>query len=223
MRKIWKFAACCVVFSGIVTGLATVLAFTAPTALAQGPAPKIDGTFSDIKIGAGEHVLGKKDAPVTIVEYASLTCPHCANFHTKELPQLKKDYIDTGKVRLVYRDFPLDRLALAGSVLAGCFESDRYFPILGVLYDGQSRWAGSKDPMKALSQIARLGGMGQAKFDACFKDKALQEKILKQRLEGTNIFKISSTPTLIVNGQKYNGGLTFAQLKAIIDPMLAKK
>jgi protein-disulfide isomerase len=223
MRNIWKFAVRCVVFSGMAIGLATGVVSTSPSALAQGHAPKVDATFSDIKITPYDRVLGKADAPVTIVEYASLTCPHCASFHNKEIPPLKKAYIETGKVRLVYRDFPLDRLALAGSVLARCFDSDRYFPILGVLFEDQHRWARSKNPMKSLSQIARLGGMGQTKLESCFKDKALQEAILKQRLHGSKTFKISSTPTLIVNGQKYNGGLTFAQLKAIIDPMLPKK
>lgn len=226
MRNIWKFAARFVVFSGIAIGLtaamATAVIATAPRALAQTPAPEVVATFTDIKITADDHVLGRADAPVTIVEYASLTCPHCANFHTKELPQLKKSYIDTGKVRLVYRDFPLDRLALAASVLAACFEKDRYFPILGVLFEGQMRWARAKDPMKALSQIGRLGGLGQKQFEACFKDKPLQTRILEQRLHGSKTFKVSSTPTLIINGRKFNGGLTFAQMKSVIDPMLAK-
>ena len=222
MRKIWNLAVRGVVFSGIVIGLAAGAGWTAPQALAQAHAPKADGTYSNIKITADDHVLGRADAPVTIIEYASLTCPHCAAFHKKELPALKKAYIETGKVRLVYRDFPLDRLALAGSMLARCFERDKYFAFIGVLFEDQTRWARSGDPMKSLGQLARLGGMTPNKFNACLRDKAIQEAVLKQRLQGSKTFKISTTPTLIINGKKFNGGLTFSQIKSVIDPLLPK-
>jgi len=222
MRKIWNFAASCVVFSGIAIGLATGVASTASQALAQGSAPKATATFTDMMITADDHVLGRADAPVTIVEYASLTCPHCANFHKEVLPKLKKSYIETGKVRLIYRDFPLDRLALAGSMLARCFERDRFFPFIGILFSDQSRWARSADPMKSLGQIARLGGLNPKKFEACFKDKATQTSVLEQRLLGAKSFKINSTPTLFVNGRKFDGGLTFEQLKTVIAPLLPK-
>jgi protein-disulfide isomerase len=222
MRKIWNFAARCLVFSGIAIGLVTGVASPASQALAQGSAPKATATFADMKITADDHVMGRADAPVTIVEYASLTCPHCANFHKNELPGLKKSYIETGKVRLIYRDFPLDRLALAGSILARCFERDRYFPFIGILFNDQNRWARSADPMKSLGQIARLGGLSPEKFSACFKDKAIQTSVLEQRLLGAKSFKINSTPTLFVNGRKFDGGLTFDQLKTVIDPLLPK-
>ena len=112
MRNIWGLLVRCVVFSGITAGLVIGVATAVPQAAAQANTPRSIETFSNIKVTAEDHVLGRADAPVTIVEYASLTCGHCADFHNKELPDLKKAYISTGKVRLVYRDFPLDREAL---------------------------------------------------------------------------------------------------------------
>ena len=107
-------------------------------------------------------------------------------------------------------------------MLARCFERDRFFPFIGILFNDQSRWARSADPMKSLGQIARLGGLGPEKFEACFKDKATQTSVLEQRLLGAKSFKINSTPTLFVNGRKFDGGLTFEQLKTVIDPLLTK-
>ena len=222
MWKIWKFAVRCVVFSGIAASLAVGGASTASAVPALGQVREADATFANVKITADDYVLGRSDAPVTIVEYASLTCQHCADFHKKELPELKKAYISTGKVRLVYRDFPLDRLALAGSVLARCFERDRFFAFIGILFQDQTRWARSGNPMKSLGQIARLGGMTPEKYNACFKDKKLQTAVLEQRLHGSKTFQINSTPTLLINGRKFSGGLTFAEMKAVIDPLLAK-
>jgi protein-disulfide isomerase len=221
MRKMWNLAVRLGVFGGLAIMLLAGASPFGPLAHAQNAAPRAEAVFSDIKINPDDHVMGRADAPVTIVEYASLTCPHCANFHNNSLPQLKKAYIDTGKVRLVYRDFPLDRLALAGSMLARCFGRDRYLDFVGILFEDQRRWARSSNPMKSLGQIARLGGMSTDQFESCFKDKKIQTAILEQRLQGTKIFQVNSTPTLIINGRKFSSALSFAQLKSIIDPMLS--
>jgi len=158
-------------------------------------------------------VLGKADAPVTIVEYASLTCPHCANFHSSILPELKKEFIETGKVKLVFRDFPLDQLAFAGAIVARCGGPERYFTYLDVLFAQQRQWATAQDPMGALKQIARLGGMSSEQVDTCFADKTLGDYILNQRLEGNQKFNVNSTPTLIINGKTEPGVPSWEELR----------
>ena len=190
--------------------------------LAQAKLPEADADFGEVAIEADDFIIGQATAPVTIIEYASLTCPHCARFHDQVLPALKKGLIESGKVRLVYRDFPLDQLAMAGSVLARCAGRDRYFAFLDVLFRDQARWARSQDPVQALSQIARLGGMGKEKFESCLKDQMLQEVILKQRLDGSQKYQVNSTPTLIINGKKYSGGLTLDQIKAVVATLTPK-
>ena len=113
-------------------------------------------------VTAADRILGRADAPVTVIEYASFTCPSCARFHADIVPGLKKSYIDSGKVRLVYRDFPLDRVAFAASVVARCSAADRYFGVVDLLFREQPRWAGAKDPMGALTGLAMLAGVSQA-------------------------------------------------------------
>ena len=167
-----------------------------------------------------EHVMGDENAPVTMIEYASLTCPHCAQFHQNALPTIKKNFIETGKIRYVYRDFPLDQLALSGSMIAQCGGRDRYFAFIDALFAQQSNWARDPKPFAALSRIARLGGLSQAKFDECIKDKDIADAILKKRLDGDKIFGINSTPTIIINGKRFSGGLSIEQFKAVVAPLL---
>jgi len=204
---------------------ATASATMATPAAAAGAAvevPKPEATFSKIDIAPDETVLGKSDAPVTIVEYASMTCPHCANFHNTVLPTIKSEYIEKGKVRLVFRDFPLDRMALTASVVARCAGPDRYFPFVDALFASQEKWVRDSNPMAALSRIARLGGMSQAEFEACLKKEDITEKVLAQRLEADKTYGVRSTPTIIVNGDLYGGGLTVEQLRAVINAKLKK-
>jgi protein-disulfide isomerase len=152
-----------------------------------------------------EHVLGKPDAPVTIIEYASLTCPHCAEFAKDTIPQLKQRYIDTGKAKLVYRDFPLDQIALQAAVLAHCAGDERYFTFLDAIFANQPTWARAKDPIAALKQLARLGGLPPDQADACLADKGMENAVLQSRLDAEQKFDVNSTPTLIVNGKKVTG------------------
>ena len=168
-------------------------------------------------VGPDERILGKADAPVTIIEYASLTCPHCATFHAQTLPEIKKGWIDTGRARLVYRDFPLDGLALRAAALADCIEGDPYFAFLDALFRSQQRWARAQDPMGALAQIALLAGIDQQTFDACVSDNAKLDTILRERQEGESAFGVNSTPTVIVNGRKIEGALGVKQLGKILD------
>lgn len=160
-----------------------------------------------------DMVLGKADAPITIIEYASLTCPHCASFHTATLPEIKKEFIDTGKARLIYRDFPLDQVAFMGAITARCAGPEKYFTYLDVLFAQQRQWASAQDPAAALKQIARLGGMPSEQFDKCLGDKALGDYILAQRLEGNQKFNVNSTPTLIINGKVEQGATALDELR----------
>ena len=187
-------------------------------------APAADAAkAAPVEIGADEFIMGDAKAPVTIIEYASLTCPHCANFHVNILPKLKKSYIDTGKARLVYRDFPLDRLALSGSMLARCAGRERYFGFIDTMYRKQESWKAAKDQVKALARIGLLGGMSQKDFDACMKNKAVEDRVMAMRLDAQNKFAIDSTPSFIINGKKYPGVVNFARFEKILGPLLKQQ
>ena len=204
-------------------GLLALLLGMAWSTASNAEAPPPVATFESVPVTAEDNVLGRAGAPVTIVEYASFTCPHCAQFHSEILPDLKKAYIDTGKARLVFRDFPLDRAAFAASVVARCATAGRYFGIVDLLFREQPRWSGARDPMAALGRLATLAGISKKKLDACLKDEKIQKTVLQQRLTATQEFNITSTPTLIVNGAKYHGGLTLEQFRAVIDRALTGK
>ena len=160
---------------------------------------------------ANDHVLGNKNAPITIFEYASLTCPHCAAFASDTLPKLQKNWIDTGKAKLVYRDFPLDQSAVVAATVAQCFPPERYFPFIETLFQTQREWAQRSEDAtkKALAPIARLGGMSQAQFDACANNQKLSDAVLNSRLVAQNRYGIDSTPTFFVNGTKVIGDVPY--------------
>lgn len=166
-----------------------------------------------------EKFLGKADASVTIVEYASMTCPHCAHFHETTLPELKTKYIDTGKARLVFREFPFDPRAEAGFMLARCSD-DNYFPMIDVLFRQQNGWAGVENAKDALLQISKLAGFSQQKFEECLTNQKLLDDIRAVRTRGSDDFKVDSTPTFFINGKQYKGALSIAEMSAIIDPLL---
>lgn len=169
-----------------------------------------------------DRALGDPNAPVTIIEYASLTCPHCAQFHEEVLPQLKERYIATGKVRMIYRDFPLDQRALAAASLAHCAGPDRYFGFLDVLFQTQSNWAQADDYLGALKRLGKLGGLNEAQMDACFADEDLTNQILKTRLDAQNQHEITSTPTFVIDGKTYAGSRDIDEFADLIDPLLNK-
>jgi protein-disulfide isomerase len=169
-----------------------------------------------------EGSVGSDAAPVTMIEYSSLTCPHCAAFHQETLPGLKARFIDAGKVRLVLRDFPLDQVALKGAVLAHCAGPARYPTFVDVFFQQQASWVQAPDPVAALKQLARLGGLGEAEADACLADKAMEDAVLQMRLKGQQQFNIQSTPTFILGGKTVAGNKTVDEFAAIIDPLLAE-
>jgi protein-disulfide isomerase len=152
----------------------------------------------------GDKTLGPADAKVTIVEYASATCPHCATFHTTTLQEVKKEFIDTGKVRFISREFPLDDLALAAFMIARCVPDDKYFPMLDTIYETQKTWAG-QNARAELLKMAKLAGLSEADFDKCLKDEALAKGILAIREDGAKKYGVDATPTLYINGKKMEG------------------
>jgi len=186
-------------------------------------APKSQGSVDMAKLlqpGAlPDEMLGSADAPVTIVEYASMTCPHCAHFHETTLPELKAKYIDTGKARLIFREFPFDPRAEAGFMLARC-SKDNYFPMIDVLFKQQRNWASVENAKDALLQISKLAGFSQESFEACLTDQKLLDDVRSVQKRGSDEFKVDSTPTFFINGNTYKGALTIEEMSAIIDGML---
>ncbi|MGL4398088.1 MAG: DsbA family protein [Hyphomicrobium sp.] len=174
------------------------------------------GDLADVGIGAA-------DAKVTVVEYASMTCGHCANFATKVFPEFKTKYIDSGKVRFIMREFPLDNLAAAGSMLARCAGGDKTFPLVETLFEKQADWAfTSGNPVPKLFDIAKQAGFTQEAFDKCLTDQKLLEQITAQRTRASDVFGVSSTPTFFINGKRLQETPTLAALDKVIEPLLAK-
>ncbi len=167
-----------------------------------------------------DKFIGNADAPVTIVEYFSLGCPHCRHFHEDILPQLKKDYIDTGKARLVFRDFPLDGVSFAAAALTRCVNDLAYFAMVDTLFKQQDTWH-VQNGVVQVAEIAKGVGMDQAAFDACIKDKSRNDKILAIQKEASDKFKVEATPTFFINDRKLDGVSDYAPFKATIEAALA--
>ena len=144
-------------------------------------------------------VLGDPEAPVTIFAYESFTCPHCAAFHEKTLPDFKKTYIDTGKVKLVFRAFPFDQLGLRAAMLVYCTPAQQSHGLVEILFREQEKWSRDPQPVAALQRFARFGGLSDENFEKCMSNETVMTKIINQRLAGENYLKISSTPSFIVN------------------------
>ncbi len=167
-----------------------------------------------------ENVMGAANAPVTIIEYSSMTCGHCATFHSKVLPQLKEKYIDTGKVRYIIREFPLDDLAKGAFMLARCVGPVRYFSFVDVLYAKQEEWAFTKEPLPELLKLAKQAGMTEEKFNQCLMDQKLLDGINAVQERGQTKFQVRSTPTFFVNGQMLKGVRDISDLDKVIEPLL---
>ncbi len=165
----------------------------------------------------GDMSMGPADAKVTVIEYASATCPHCAKFHKDVFPLLKAQYIDTNKIRFVFREYPLNDPALAAFMIARAAPKDAYFPLIDTFFNTLETWA--QNPAEGLLNIAKQAGFTQEQFDAALKDEAMAKKILAIRADGEK-FGVDGTPTFFVNGEKLGGEQTIEALKAKIDPLL---
>lgn len=174
--------------------------------------------------GPGDFSLGSPDAKVKLVEYASFTCPHCANFHANAYGQLKKEYIDTGKVHFTLREVYFDRYGLWAALIARCGGEMKYFGIHDMLYEKQKEWAGSEDPMQVvenLKTIGRSAGLDDAAMDVCLNDTANAEALIKQFQTNFEADGVKGTPTFFINGTMYSN-MAYEDMKAILDAELAK-
>ncbi len=186
-------------------------------------APSSTFVIANIDEMTAEKTMGLAGAPITVIDYSSLTCPHCATFHLATLPQLKRSYIDTGQVKYIYRDFPVPgasttAAAMAAAALARCAGNDRYFEALDLLYGAQATWTASSNPTPAMKQALAPIGMPSEKMDACLASTALQNAINAQRSQGQSTHGVTGTPTVLVNGQRVADN-SFTGLVAVLVPL----
>ena len=199
-------------------GLSTLPPFSGQ-ALAQSKVSEVELMAPD---ALPDMVMGDAKAPVTVIEYASMTCPHCAHFTETTFPELKKRYIDTGKVRFIFREFPLDQLAAAAFMLARCAgetDSSKYFTMVDTMFRQQRVWAVEK-PVPPLLALAKQAGFTQASFDACLSNQKLLDGIEAVRNRAADKFKVSSTPSFFINGTLVSGAMTIDEMAKQIDPLL---
>jgi protein-disulfide isomerase len=201
----------------LLLGAAALAASLSTAARAEDP-PKVDLTDLLTAPEEGDRELGPKDAKVTLVEYASASCPHCAAFHRDVFGKLKTDYIDTNKIRFIFREFPLNDPALAAFMVARCAPQEKYFPLLDAFYTTQTVWVA--DPFTGLKNIAQQAGMSAADFEACLKNEKVAKGILDVREKGAKSYGVNGTPTFFLNGKVMNGEQTYDAMKAAIDPLL---
>jgi len=200
MHKIW------LALAGLM-GFAAVAATAVPAAL---------------DITPQDRIMGKADAPITVIEYASMTCPHCARFQLTVFPDIKKDWIDAGKVRWILRDFPLDQVALKAAMVARCAPADRFYAFADTFLTTQDQWMKAKNVEASLTRIAQLGGMSQAEVAACLADKAVQEQVVNSRFVAGKQLGVDSTPTFFINGKKVTGEMDTAQFSKLLAEAQAK-
>jgi protein-disulfide isomerase len=204
--------------------LVCAAALAVSSALAQSP-PQPEGTADMIKVlqpGPLPELAMGDPSGVVVVEYGSLTCPHCAAFSKEIFPQLKAEYIDTGKVRYIFREFARNTLDVAGYVLARCIGDDKAFAADELLFAQQDKWAFVDKPLEPLIAAMRPAGLSQEKANECLKDQKLADAIVAITKHANDDVKISGTPTFVIDGKVYGGELTFDQLKSILDPLVKK-
>jgi protein-disulfide isomerase len=207
-----------------ITGLA--LATSALPAWAQRPKGSAEVPVDELmKTGdLPDLALGPDSAKVTIVEYASMTCGHCMHFHTKVFPEIKTKYIDTGKIRFVFREFPLDSRAFAASMLARCAGStEKSLALVGALFDTQEQWAFVKEnPTPKLFEIAKQAGFTQESFDKCLTDQKLLDQLTAVHTKGSETFGVNATPTFFINGKRLQAAPVIEEFDKVLEPLLAQ-
>jgi len=196
--------------AALLAVLGLLLVFALPVMAAQGTA-------------VPERVLGKERAPVVMEEFVSLTCPHCADFFLHTMPELEKRYVETGKMRIILRDYPLDGVSLKAAALARCMPADEYYPFIRILYENQRAWATASNPDKTLIQYARLGGLDEERAKFCLNDPAMQGAIVASLNEAQQKYDVKSTPTFVFNNgtEKMEGAGKLENFTAVLDRLLA--
>lgn len=200
------------------------LAALAPVFRAQAQAPQ---TFTPTPPGPetprplpGERRIGRPEAPVTVIEYHSLTCGNCARFHTEIFPRIKAAFIDPGLVNFLLRDFPLDRVALDAAAMVHCGGPERHEALISTLYSNKENWAHSSDPRGWLRRVSTLAGIPAARLEVCWSDRGFVDPILVMRAEATRDFQVDATPSFVIGGQTYSGVLSFERFSQIVRPLL---
>ena len=203
-----------------LTGLAALAGFSPFRLIADAMAQSAADVSKPVSLP--DMALGPANAKVTITEFASMTCPHCAAFNAEVFPKIKAAYIDTGKIRYIFREFPLDIKAAAGSMLARCIAKDdagKYFAVIDMLFKQQNDWV-MKNTTETLTRIGKQAGLSQQQVEDCLKDQALLDKIAADQKYATEVLKVDSTPTFFVNGEKIKGEASFEEFQKKIDPLL---
>lgn len=192
---------------GLVGALSFGSKLHAENPVVEAPEEVKTATTSDelLKVQKSDVVMGNADAPITIVEYASLSCSHCAKFHADVLPGLKEKFIETGKAKYILRNFPLNGPAFRGSLLMDCVADDQYYTYADVLFAQQDKWAFTGDFVGNLRKIAALGGLPGKEFDACMSNEAKEKELLARTQHANNTLNIQSTPTIFINGDRMEG------------------
>ncbi len=203
-----------------LTGLAALAGFSPLRLIAEAMAQSASDVAKPVSLP--DMALGPANAPVTITEYASMTCPHCAAFNENVFPKIKSEYIDSGKVRYVFREFPLDIKAAAGSMLARCIAKDdagRYFAVVDLLFKQQNEWV-TKNTTETLTRIGKQAGLSQQAVEDCLKDQALLDKIAADQKFANEVLKVNSTPTFFINGEMIRGETSFEEFDKRIKALL---
>ena len=214
---------------------ATALVLALPLAATEAFAQELPESQGDVDMAEvvkpgplPEMAIGEESAPVTIVEYMSMTCPHCATFHNNTFDEIKKNYVDTGKARFIIREFPFDPRAAAAFMLARCNPTKpeeastpaQYFPMVSMLMKQQEAWAGAQDGRAALLQMSKLAGFSQETFQACLTNQKLLDDVNATMKRGADEFGVNSTPTFLINGKRYAGAMSVESMSALIDSLL---
>jgi protein-disulfide isomerase len=203
-----------------LTGLAALAGLSPLHLIASASAQSATDVAKPVSLP--DMALGPADAKVTITEFASMTCPHCAAFNAETYPKIKAAYIDTGKVRYIFREFPLDIKAAAGSMLARCIaggDAPKYFAVTDMLFRQQNDWV-AKNTTETLTRIGKQAGMSQQQVETCLKDQALLDKIAADQKYASDVLKVDSTPTFFINGDRIKGETSFEEFQKKIDPLL---
>ena len=203
-----------------LTGLAALVGFSPLRLIADAMAQSASDVAKPVSLP--DMAIGPANASVTVTEFASMTCPHCAAFNAEVFPKIKSAYIDTGKIRYIFREFPLDIKAAAGSMLARCIAKDdagKYFAVIDMLFKQQNDWV-MKNTTETLTRIGKQAGLSQQQVEDCLKDQALLDKIAADQKYAAEVLKVDSTPTFFVNGDKIKGETSFEEFQKKIDPLL---
>jgi protein-disulfide isomerase len=170
-----------------------------------------------------DRILGKPEAPITIIEYESLTCPHCAKFAVSVLPKLREKWIENGKAKLVMRDYPLDERAMRAAMVTRCAPPDRYYPLTEMFFAQAEEWVLASDYRALLERLAKLGGMSSNQFAACITDKKLEDEVAQSRLTASQQLGVQATPTFFINGEKFDGEPTAEAFDHILSELATKR